>query len=149
MTALVILLVVVVVAVAVGLFLRSRQGAVRPSALVPDGPAQSRLDLLRSAGVSPGNGGPVVLHFSADWCGPCAAVRRVVGGVVDTMKSAPRPPVEIELDIDAHPQLAREMSVLSLPTTFILDGELAERFRVSGVPSTTDLTAALEPLSGP
>ena len=42
------------------------------------------------------------------------------------MADAPRPPVEIELDIDKEPALAREMSVLSLPTTFILDGGLEE-----------------------
>jgi protein-disulfide isomerase len=65
------------------------------------------------------------------------------------MADAPRPPVEIELDIDKEPALAREMSVLSLPTTFILDGGLEEQFRVSGVPSAADLKAALVPLSGP
>jgi hypothetical protein len=65
------------------------------------------------------------------------------------MANAPRPPVDRELDIDKYPALAREMSVLSLPTTFILDRDLVERFRVSGVPSTADLTSALAPFSTP
>ena len=149
MTGITILLVALVAVVAVGLFLKSRNGKVRVTAPAAAGAADSRLELLRAAGVSSPNGGPVVLHFSADWCGPCAAVRRVVGQVVISMADAPRPPVEIELDIDKEPALAREMSVLSLPTTFILDGGLEEQFRVSGVPSAADLKAALVPLSGP
>lgn len=148
MTGITILLVALVAVVAVGLFLKSRNGAVRATTAA-SGTTNSRLELLSSAGVSSPNGGPVVLHFSADWCGPCAAVRRVVGQVVVSMADAPRPPVEIELDIDKEPTLAREMSVLSLPTTFILDGGLEEQFRVSGVPSAADLKAALVPLSGP
>jgi len=149
MTGITILLVALVAVVAVGLFLKSRNGKVRVTTPAATGAADSRLELLRAAGVSSPNGGPVVLHFSADWCGPCAAVRRVVGQVVVSMADAPRPPVEIELDIDKEPALAREMSVLSLPTTFILDGGLEEQFRVSGVPSAADLKAALVPLSGP
>ncbi|MBH5145235.1 thioredoxin family protein [Rhodococcus erythropolis] len=148
MTGITILLVALVAVVAVGLFLKSRNGAVRATTAA-SGTTNSRLELLSSAGVSSPNGGPVVLHFSADWCGPCAAVRRVVGQVAVSMADAPRPPVEIELDIDKEPALAREMSVLSLPTTFILDGGLEEQFRVSGVPSAADLKAALVPLSGP
>ncbi|MCW2297088.1 thioredoxin family protein [Rhodococcus erythropolis] len=148
MTGITILLVALVAVVAVGLFLKTRNGAVRATTAA-SGTTNSRLELLSSAGVSSPNGGPVVLHFSADWCGPCAAVRRVVGQVVVSMADAPRPPVEIELDIDKEPALAREMSVLSLPTTFILDGGLEEQFRVSGVPSAADLKAALVPLSGP
>ena len=149
MTGITILLVALVAVVAVGLFLKSRNGAVRATTTPAAGTTDSRLELLSAAGVASPNGGPVVLHFSADWCGPCAAVRRVVGQVVVSMADAPRPPVEIELDIDKEPALAREMSVLSLPTTFILDGGLEEQFRVSGVPSAGDLKAALVPLSGP
>jgi len=149
MTGITILLVALVAVVAVGLFLKSRNGKVRVTSPAATGTADSRLELLRAAGVVSANGGPVVLHFSADWCGPCAAVRRVVGQVVVSMADAPRPPVEIELDIDKEPALAREMSVLSLPTTFILDGGLEEQFRVSGVPSAGDLKSALVPLSGP
>ncbi|MGC0362436.1 thiol-disulfide isomerase/thioredoxin [Rhodococcus sp. 27YEA15] len=149
MIGITILVVALVLVVAVGFFLKSRNGAVRARPATAPGTSTDRLALLRGAGVESVGGGPVVLHFSADWCGPCAAVRRVVGQVVTTMASAPRPPLEVELDIDHEAALAREMSVLSLPTTFILDGDLTERFRVSGVPSAGDLEAALVPLSGP
>ena len=48
-----------------------------------------------------------------------------------------------------RPALAKELGVLSLPTTFILDADLQQRFRVSGVPAATDLRAALGPLTRP
>jgi len=64
----------------------------------------------RGAGVGPrqlagigrrDSSGPAVLHFSADWCGPCAAVRRVVRRVTEELADAPRPPLDIGIDIDA------------------------------------------------
>ncbi|MCE4264534.1 thioredoxin family protein [Rhodococcus globerulus] len=148
MTGITVLLIALVAVVAVGLLLKSRSGAIRASGSGTSEAVGSRIELLAAAGIAPGSG-PVVLHFSADWCGPCSAVRRVVDQVVTTMANAPHPPVDVELDIDKNPALAREMSVLSLPTTFILDRDLVERFRVSGVPSTADLTSALAPFSTP
>ncbi|MDH6280705.1 thiol-disulfide isomerase/thioredoxin [Rhodococcus sp. LBL1] len=152
MTALLILAVALVATLAVGLALRSRSGKVRASMPVPTAAVDDeRLARLAEAGVG-ATGRPIVLHFSADWCGPCAAVRRVVGQVLAKLDAGtPDGPAatEIELDIDENPSLAKTLGVLSLPTTFILDGELTERFRISGVPSAADLESALAPLLEP
>ena len=49
--------------------------------------------------------------------------------------------------MDANPAAARQLSVLSLPTTFIFDAERRQRYRSAGVPKAADLKkAALEPL---
>jgi thiol-disulfide isomerase/thioredoxin len=86
--------------------------------------------------------GPTVLHFTAVWCGPCAAVRRVVDQVCADLPSV----AHVEVDMDADPEAARRLSVLSLPTTFVFDAEGRQRFRASGVPTAADLRAAVEPL---
>ncbi|GEM34436.1 thiol reductase thioredoxin [Nocardia neocaledoniensis NBRC 108232] len=143
MIELVILAAVVLAAVAVGLLLRRNQGRVRPATLDPETAQRARL--LDAAGVT--GASPAVLHFSADWCGPCDAVRRVVAGVTAELSDSPNAPRDIEIDIDADPALARELNVLSLPTTFVFDAEGKERFRISGVPKAGDLRTALEPLT--
>lgn len=143
MIELVILAAVVLAAVAVGLLLRRNQGRLRPATLDPETAQRARL--LDAAGVTGAT--PAVLHFSADWCGPCDAVRRVVAGVTADLSDSPNAPRDIEIDIDADPALARELNVLSLPTTFVFDAAGKERFRISGVPKAGDLRTALEPLT--
>ena len=97
---------------------------------------------LNTAELGLSTSGPTVVHFTAVWCGPCAAVRRVVNQVC-----ADLPEVEhVEVDMDAEPSVARALSVLSLPTTFIFDAAGRQRYRSAGVPKAADLKAALEPL---
>ena len=86
--------------------------------------------------------GPTVLHFSAEWCGPCAGVRRVVDQVCAELPGV----AHVEIDMDANPEAARRLSVLSLPTTIIFDADGRPRFRTHGVPTPADLRSALEPL---
>ncbi|NKY35797.1 thioredoxin family protein [Nocardia speluncae] len=140
-----ILVVMLLAGLAVGLYLRHREGSVRTAPITLDRDTAARDELLVSAGVT--GGGPAVLHFSADWCGPCAAVRRVVADATADLADSPQPPRDIEVDIDADPALARALNVLSLPTTFVFDAEGRERFRISGVPKTSDLRSALSPLT--
>src|ERR1044072_2187682 len=75
--------------------------------------------------------GPTVVHFSAVWCGPCAGVRRVVNQVCDELPGA----AHVEIDMDANPEAAKRLSVLSLPTTIIFDADGRPRFRTHGVPT--------------
>jgi thiol-disulfide isomerase/thioredoxin len=86
--------------------------------------------------------GPTILHFSAVWCGPCAAVRRVVDQVCDELPAV----AHVEIDMDANPEAARRLSVLSLPTTLIFDADGRPRYRTTGVPNAADLRSAVEPL---
>jgi thiol-disulfide isomerase/thioredoxin len=86
--------------------------------------------------------GPTIVHFSATWCGPCAAVRRVVDQVCGDLPGV----AHLEIDMDANPEAARRLSVLSLPTTLIFDADGHPRYRTIGVPKAADLRSAVEPL---
>lgn len=93
-------------------------------------------------GLGLSNTGPTILHFSATWCGPCAAVRRIVDQVCGQLPSV----AQVEVDMDANPEAAKRLSVLSLPTTIIFDAGGHPRYRTTGVPTAADLHAAVEPL---
>ena len=64
---------------------------------------------------------PVVVDFWAPWCGPCAAVGRVLEEL-----EAEHPGVGfVTMNIDEHPQAAFDHGVLSLPTVILFaDGEV-------------------------
>jgi thiol-disulfide isomerase/thioredoxin len=116
------------VAVVVGILVNRRSGTVRESS-----------EPLVTADLGLSGTGPTVVHFSAVWCGPCAAVRRVVDEVCADLPDVGH----VEIDIDANPDAARRLSVLSLPTTFIFDGDGRQRYRAAGVPRAADLRSAL------
>ncbi|KAA0096659.1 thioredoxin [Mycolicibacterium sp. P1-18] len=127
-----VLVAALAVSVVVGRMLTKRDGVLRSTdAASPEVP-----DLGLPAGK------PAIVHFSAQWCGPCAGVRRVVDDVCADLPDV----AHVEVDMDADPAAARALSVLSLPTTFIFDADGRQRYRSSGVPKAADLRSALEPL---
>ncbi|EPQ77413.1 thioredoxin family protein [Mycobacterium marinum] len=121
---------------AIGLTVNRRAGVLRETGPSTDRAHQDTSDL----GLS--ETGPTVMHFSANWCGPCAAVRRVVDQVCEELPDV----AHVEVDIDANPVAAKRLSVLSLPTTFIFDTDGRQRYRTAGVPKVADLRATLIPL---
>jgi thiol-disulfide isomerase/thioredoxin len=120
-------------AAVIGWLLNRRSGVVRETAETSD---------LDTSGLGLSRTGPTLVHFSAEWCGPCAGVRRVVDQVCSDLPDV----AHVEIDLDANPAVARRLSVLSLPTTFIFDSDGNQRYRTAGVPKAADLRSALQPL---
>jgi thiol-disulfide isomerase/thioredoxin len=129
-----VLVAAMAVAFLVGKLMTRRHGVLRSTETAPVGGEVPDLGLPA--------GQPAIVHFSADWCGPCAGVRRVVDDVCADLTDV----AHVEIDIDANPAAARQLSVLSLPTTFIFDADGRQRYRASGVPKAAALRSALEPL---
>lgn len=121
------------VAGVLGLLHNRRHGVLRDTAESSD---------VDTTGLGLSETGPTIVHFTAVWCGPCAAVRRVVDQVCGQLPRV----AHVEIDMDDNPALARKLSVMSLPTTFIFDAEGRQRYRTAGVPKVADLKAALDPL---
>ena len=127
-----VLIAVLAIAFVVGRLLTLRAGLLRSSAAFAD---------VDTSDLGLSTTGPTVAHFSAPWCGPCAAVKKVVEEVCDDLGVA-----HVEIDIDANPAAARRLSVLSLPTTIIFDADGRPKHRTHGVPRAADLRSALQPL---
>jgi thioredoxin-like negative regulator of GroEL len=128
----------VAAATVIGVVVRRRSGVLR-EVTTEDAAAPAEVDTI-DLGLS--RTGPTVVHFSAVWCGPCAAVRRVVNQVCRDLSGV----AHVEIDTDANPAAARRLSVLSLPTTFIFDADGRQCYRAAGVPRVADLRAALQSL---
>ena len=67
-----------------------------------------------------------MLDFFADWCGPCRAQGKILRDVAET--AAETQTLIVKINVDEHPQLAKEFQVSSLPTLMMLnDGEILRR----------------------
>lgn len=68
-----------------------------------------------------GAGRPVLVEFTADWCGPCRQLAPVLGEIA--REEAGHLKV-VQLDVDAQPATTLAYGVLSMPTLMVFkDGE--------------------------
>ncbi len=92
-------------------------------------------------GAEPGSSGaqpavrPIILDFTATWCGPCQAMKPVV----EQLSEAGYPVRAV--DIDQHPDLAERYNVHAVPTFVVVQPNGKELGRLSGANSGTDLAA--------
>jgi thioredoxin 1 len=68
---------------------------------------------------------PVLVDFSATWCGPCKKLEPLVGELA--AEYADRVQV-VKVDVDRAPRTAARFSVLSIPTLILFrDGEVKDQ----------------------
>lgn len=88
-----------------------------------------------------GSGKPVLVDFTATWCGPCKMMAPVLEQVKRTLGDKL---TIIKIDIDKSPQTAGFYQVQGVPTLLLFrDGDI--KWRQSGVMSAQDLARAIDP----
>jgi len=76
---------------------------------------------------------PVVVDFSADWCGPCKRLHPVIEKIADAYADRA---VVVHLDVDNAQRTAQQFRIMSVPTVlFFKDGEAVDQ-SVGLVPET-------------
>jgi thioredoxin 1 len=87
---------------------------------------------------------PVLIDFSAEWCGPC----KRQGPILEELKQRMGDTVEIRMiDVDQNMEEAVKYQIRVVPTLVIeKDGQIKQR--LEGVTGATELEAMLKPLIG-
>ena len=69
-------------------------------------------------------GAPILVDFSASWCGPCQALAPVLDAFAAEQGDAVR---VLKVDIDTHRALADEVGIRSVPTLLVVrDGAVLD-----------------------
>ncbi len=62
---------------------------------------------------------PVLVDFTATWCGPCKALAPIVDKLADEFEGR----VKVgKLDIDESPEIAQKYGIRSVPTVLVFKG---------------------------
>lgn len=83
---------------------------------------------------------PLLVDFSAEWCGPCKALAPILKQVAQATEGKAR---IIKIDIDKNPDIAQQLNIRNVPTMIIYK-KGKQLWRQSGVLQAKQLIPILK-----
>ena len=81
---------------------------------------EATVELLKESGdVEKWVDGPVLVDFSATWCGPCKKLEPIVHELAGDYEGRLK---VVKVDVDRAPQTAARFGVMSVPMIFLFNG---------------------------
>ncbi len=91
---------------------------------------------------------PLIIHFEADWCGPCRRMKSEVLEQAQVLQMLGTKVVAVRVNADRNPEIVSKFAVASLPTEVIVAADGKELARYVGGTSVTEYVARIERLPG-
>lgn len=87
---------------------------------------------------------PVLVDFSAEWCGPCKMMKPILQELAGRMG---KQVIILKIDVDKNPAVAQTYQIRSVPTLILFrEGKIL--WRQSGVMNASQLEAVINQFAG-